>query len=59
MPPLILNTNLIKRESKIGYPQNSIWDRLDWELAVITTNYVQPLIGRALRFYKFIRTVLE
>ena len=30
MLPLILNTNLIKRKSKIHYPQDAIWDRLDW-----------------------------
>ena len=36
--PLILNTNFIKRESKIGYPQAPNWDLPDWEPAVITTN---------------------
>ena len=36
MLPLILNTNLLKRKSKIGYPKDKIWDRLDWEPAVTT-----------------------
>ena len=35
--PLILNTNLIKCESKIAYPQDSTWDHLDWQITVITT----------------------
>ena len=35
MLPLILNTNLIKRKSKIRYPYDTIWDRLNWEPAVI------------------------
>ena len=35
--PLILNTNLIKPGSKIGYPYDSIWDCLDWEPIVIIT----------------------
>ena len=37
MPLLILNLNSIKWVWKIGYPYFSIWDRLDWERAVITT----------------------
>ena len=57
---LILNTNLLIRKSKIGYPQNTIWDRLDWEPAVITaTLYVHRLMGRAFRFYIPIYKVLE
>ena len=28
MPPLILNINFIKRESKISYPQDSDWGPL-------------------------------
>ena len=31
MTPLILNTNFIKRESKIGYQQVSNWNPPDWE----------------------------
>ena len=44
-PPLILNTNFIKRESKISYPWYSIWDRLDWEPAVITTTLCSTTNG--------------
>ena len=49
--PLILNTNLTKRKSRIGYLYDSIWDRLDWEPAVITAKYVHPLMERTFRFY--------
>ena len=38
MSPLFPNTNFIKRESKIGHPLNSIYDRLYWENVLITTN---------------------
>ena len=34
---LIMNLNLMKQGSKIGHPKDSIWDRLVWEPAVITT----------------------
>ena len=49
MPPLILNTNLIKQESKVGYPQDSIWDRIDWKLAVITTTLCSTGNGESLK----------
>ena len=49
MPPLILSPNLIKRESKIGYPLNSIWDRLDLEPAVITTTLCSTANGESLK----------
>ena len=48
MPPLILNTDLIKLELKTGYPYNSIWDRLDWESAVITTTLCSTANGESL-----------
>ena len=37
MTSLILNTNFIKQELKIGYPQVSNEDLPDWEPTVITT----------------------
>ena len=52
MPPLILNTNLIKQESKIGYP----WDSISHSLP---QHYDPPLMGRVLRFYTLIHEVLE
>ena len=39
MPPLILNTNFIKWESKIGHAQDSSWGSPDWQSADITTNW--------------------
>ena len=42
-----------------GYPENSIWDRLDWESATITTTYIQQLMGRVLIFYMLIHEVLD
>ena len=47
MPPLVLNTNLIKRESKTGYPQTSIWDRFDLEPAVITNTLCSTTNGES------------
>ena len=38
MHPLILNTNLIKSESNIGYPWDSNWGPPDWKPAITTTN---------------------
>ena len=51
MPPLILNTNLIKQESKIGYHriQFGIQFRIDWELAVITTTLCLTDNGESLK----------
>ena len=37
MTPQILNTNFIKRELNIAYPQVLNWDPLDWEPTGITT----------------------
>ena len=37
MTPLMLNTNFIKRESKIGSPEVSKWNPRDWEPTAITT----------------------
>ena len=42
MPPLILNTNFIKRQSKISYPQDSDWGPL------IGNPQLQALIGNIL-----------
>ena len=51
IPPLILNTNFIKQESKTGYQWNSIWDRLDCESAVVTTTLCSTTNGGSfLRF---------
>ena len=50
MLPLILNTNLLKRKSKIGYPQDTIWDRLYWEPAVITATLCQSANGKSSGF---------
>ena len=56
---VILDIILIKLKSKIGYPQDTISDCLDWEPAVITATYVHSLMGRALRFHITIPKVLE
>ena len=48
MPPLILNTNFIKQESKIGYLQDSIWD-LNWKLTLITTTLCSTANGESLK----------
>ena len=48
MPPLILNTNFIKRESKIGYPQDST-------LHSLPQHHVQPLMGRVLKWVSHYR----
>ena len=45
MTPLITNKSLIKRKLKIGYPKNSIWDRLYGEPAVITTTLCSAANG--------------
>ena len=37
MPPLLLNINLIKRESRIGHWRESNWGPLDWLPLVTTT----------------------
>ena len=58
MPPLILNNNFTKRESKTGYPLDSIWDRLDWEPAGITTTLCSTTIGGVLSFHIAIGKVL-
>ena len=51
MSPLILNTNLVKQESKTDYTKDMLWDSLDWEPTIITlynrtviVHYVQPVI---------------
>ena len=51
MSPLILNTNLVKQESKTDYTKDILWDSLDWEPKIITlynrtviVHYVQPVI---------------
>ena len=49
IPPPIRNSNFIKRESKICYPYDSIWDRLDWELALITTTLCSTANGESLK----------
>ena len=72
MSPLIPNTNFIKLELKISYPQNSNWDSPNWEPAVITTDWeptdweptdweptVQLVIGGVLKFYIPIHKVFE
>ena len=46
---LILNTKLIKRESKIGYSQDSIWDHLEWELGKITTAQCSTTNGESIK----------
>ena len=35
---MILSINAIKRNRKLAAYKDSIWDRLDWEPIVITTN---------------------
>ena len=62
MLPLILNTNLIKGKSKIGYPLNRIWDLLDWKRAVITTttlcsSAIPIRLGITLETFHFPETV--
>ena len=47
--PLILNTDFIKWKFKIGYPQDTIWDRLDWEPAVITAKLCLSTNGKYLQ----------
>ena len=49
MLPLILNTNLIKRKSKIGCPQDTIWDGHDQEPAAITATLCSSAKGRSLQ----------
>ena len=44
VPAMILNTEFIKQESNIFYPQDSISNQL-------LQHYVPPLMGRALRSY--------
>ena len=51
MSPLILNTNLVKQESKTDDTKDMLWDSLDWEPTIITlynrtviVHYVQPVI---------------
>ena len=46
--PMILNTNVIKQELKIGYPYDSIWDCLDWEPAIISTTLCSAANGESL-----------
>ena len=55
MTPLILNTNFIKRESKIGYPQVSNWNPPDWEPTYSHNDYtlfnLQCDVWGVLNFY--------
>ena len=37
MSPLLLNKNMIKRESRIGYPRDSNWGPRDWLPMVTAT----------------------
>ena len=46
MPPLFLNSNYTKLKLKIGYPCDSIKDRLYWKPAAITTTLCSTTNGR-------------
>ena len=59
MTPLILNTNFIKRESEIGYPQVSHWDSPDREPTVITTKprSTYSMIGSLKLLYTHLQSI--